>query len=164
MPACWVVFPAPLGPRNPNTSPSFTCRVRSSTAVRSPNFLVRFSVSIKCCHGTRVRYPLHGNFEFNSNVESIDAIFLNRLAHKPIFLTVCFMQMVWKTLNLFGHKSQPKVTLSYEIMMNCKCVTCSVQSESACAKPKIAARIEMLQNPDPSKMLGPGMIGRTSTC
>ena len=61
-------------------------------------------------------------------------------------------------MNLFGHKSQPKVTLSYEIMMNCKCVTCSVQSESACAKPKIAARIEMLQNPDPSKMLGSGMM------
>ena len=41
-----VVFPAPFGPRKPKTSPSSTCRVRFSTAVRLPNFLVRFSVSI----------------------------------------------------------------------------------------------------------------------
>ena len=42
-----VVFPAPLGPRNPKTSPSLTSRVSPSTAAVSPNFLVRFSVVIK---------------------------------------------------------------------------------------------------------------------
>jgi hypothetical protein len=36
-----VVLPAPLGPRNPNTSPSFTEKEMSSTAVRDLNFLVR---------------------------------------------------------------------------------------------------------------------------
>ena len=41
-----VVFPAPLGPRNPKTSPSSTRRVSASTAVTSPNFLVRPSISI----------------------------------------------------------------------------------------------------------------------
>src|SRR5208283_1360464 len=42
-----VVFPAPFGPRNPKTSPSSTRSVTPSTAVSPPNFLVRFSVSIK---------------------------------------------------------------------------------------------------------------------
>ena len=37
-----VVFPAPFGPRNPNTSPSGISRERFSTAVIWSNFLVRF--------------------------------------------------------------------------------------------------------------------------
>lgn len=45
-----VVFPAPFGPRKPKTSPSSTCRLRSSTAVKAPNFFVRFSTSIKLGH------------------------------------------------------------------------------------------------------------------
>ena len=40
-----VVFPAPLGPNSPKISPLSTLRVRLSTAVRLPNFLVRLSVS-----------------------------------------------------------------------------------------------------------------------
>ena len=35
-----VVFPAPLGPRNPVTVPSATSKLRSSTARTSPNRLV----------------------------------------------------------------------------------------------------------------------------
>ncbi len=42
-----VVLPAPFGPRKPKTSPSLTFKVRLSTAVRTPNFFVRLSVSIK---------------------------------------------------------------------------------------------------------------------
>src|ERR1700738_1652731 len=48
-----VDFPAPFGPRNPNTSPSWTCMVRPCSEVfffrcRNPNgySLLRFSVSI----------------------------------------------------------------------------------------------------------------------
>src|SRR5680860_979259 len=37
------VLPAPFGPRRPNTSPSYTARDRSSTAVRSPYRLVNLS-------------------------------------------------------------------------------------------------------------------------
>ncbi len=39
-----VVLPAPLGPRNPNTSPRATLKDRPSTAVRLPKRLVRRSV------------------------------------------------------------------------------------------------------------------------
>jgi hypothetical protein len=49
-------------------------------------------------------------------------------------------------LNLFGNKTEPKVLLSYDVMMKCKCGVCPVQAESECAKPKIKARSEMLQN------------------
>src|SRR5690606_12922654 len=38
-----VVFPAPLGPRNPRTSPWRAVKLRSSTAVCFPYRLVRFS-------------------------------------------------------------------------------------------------------------------------
>src|SRR5215831_12294299 len=41
-----VVLPAPLGPRNPNTSPRSTDRSRSRTAVTSPKLLVRCSNAI----------------------------------------------------------------------------------------------------------------------
>jgi hypothetical protein len=35
------VLPAPFGPRNPNDSPGATSKSIASTAVKSPNFLVR---------------------------------------------------------------------------------------------------------------------------
>lgn len=41
-----VVFPAPLGPRNPVTRPAGTSKLRSSTARRDPNALVRPRVLI----------------------------------------------------------------------------------------------------------------------
>src|SRR5690606_11262132 len=41
-----VVFPAPLGPRYPKTTPSGTSRSRSARAVRWPNRLVRLYVRI----------------------------------------------------------------------------------------------------------------------
>ena len=43
-------------------------------------------------------------------------------------------------------------------MTKCRCITCPVQSDSACIKPKIAARNQMMQNPDLSKILSPGMM------
>src|SRR5688572_15600248 len=60
-----VVFPAPLGPRKPNTSPCSTCRVRPFTAARSPNTFLSSSVLIAetdieyCQYFTRsnLRYP-----------------------------------------------------------------------------------------------------------
>src|SRR2546426_2862724 len=41
-----VVFPAPFGPRNPNTSPSCTSRSSPSTAASEPKRFVSFSVRI----------------------------------------------------------------------------------------------------------------------
>ena len=41
-----VLFPAPLGPRNPNISPLSTEKEMSFTAVTSPNDFVRDFVSI----------------------------------------------------------------------------------------------------------------------
>ena len=61
-------------------------------------------------------------------------------------------------MNLFGHKSEINVMLTFDVMMKCKCVTCPVQADSACAKPKIAARNESMQNPDLSKIMSPGMM------
>ena len=37
-----VVFPAPLAPKKPKISPFLTSKVMASTAVKSPNVLVRF--------------------------------------------------------------------------------------------------------------------------
>jgi hypothetical protein len=63
-------------------------------------------------------------------------------------------------LNLFGHKTQPKVLLTYDVMMKCQCAMCPVQANSACAKPKIVARDEMMKNPsgEMSKIMSPGMM------
>src|SRR6056297_1624812 len=41
-----VDFPAPFGPRNPNTSPSSTDSDRPSTAATSPNCFVNSSISM----------------------------------------------------------------------------------------------------------------------
>src|SRR5215213_2071211 len=41
-----VVFPAPFGPRNANSSPGGTCRVRSCTATFGPYSFVTLSIRI----------------------------------------------------------------------------------------------------------------------
>src|SRR3546814_21092150 len=41
-----VLLPAPLGPRKPVTRPSWATKLMSSTAVKPPYFLVRFSTLI----------------------------------------------------------------------------------------------------------------------
>jgi hypothetical protein len=63
-------------------------------------------------------------------------------------------------LNLFRRKTGPRVLLTYDVMMKCKCGLCPVQANSACAKPKIAARDEMMKNPNAemSSIMTPGMI------
>jgi hypothetical protein len=63
-------------------------------------------------------------------------------------------------LNLFGHKTEPKVLLTYDVMMKCKCGVCPVQANSACAKPKIMARDEMMKNPSSEikRIMTPGMM------
>ena len=42
-----VLFPAPLGPRNPKISPDSIFRVISSTALKSPNDFVSEFISIE---------------------------------------------------------------------------------------------------------------------
>ena len=62
-------------------------------------------------------------------------------------------------LSFFGHK-EIKVGLTYDVIMKCKCTGCSVQIDSNCTKPKIAARNEMLNNPGKliEQIMSPGMM------
>ena len=63
-------------------------------------------------------------------------------------------------MSLFGHKKGIQVNLTYDVLTKCKCVACPVQTNSACAKPKIDARNEMLQNPSKmmQQIMSPGMM------
>jgi hypothetical protein len=64
-------------------------------------------------------------------------------------------------LNLFGRNTQPKVTLTFDVMKECQCGVCPVQADSACAKPKITARTEMIKNMNSGNVqniLSPGMM------
>jgi hypothetical protein len=62
-------------------------------------------------------------------------------------------------LSFFHHK-EIQVGLTYDVMMKCKCITCSVQTDSPCTKPKIAARNEMVNNPGKlmEQIMSPGMM------
>ena len=62
-------------------------------------------------------------------------------------------------LSFFHHK-EIQVGLNYDVMMKCRCITCSVQTNSACTKPKIAARNEMVNNPGKlmEQIMSPGMM------
>jgi hypothetical protein len=60
-------------------------------------------------------------------------------------------------LGFFGHKKEINVPLTSDVMMKCKCVTCPVQVNSACAKPKVMARMEMVKNTEMSKKMSPEM-------
>jgi hypothetical protein len=44
---------------------------------------------------------------------------------------------------LFGKKEEGNVPLNSDVMMKCLCGMCPVQTESACAKPKIEKMMEM---------------------
>ncbi len=57
-------------------------------------------------------------------------------------------------MDFFGHKTQPKVILSYEVLTKCQCAKCPVQAESQCAKPKIAARDKMLADMNSGNVQG----------
>jgi hypothetical protein len=64
-------------------------------------------------------------------------------------------------LDFFGHKTQPKVMLNYDVITKCQCVNCPVQTGRECAKPKIAARNNMMSNVNSGNLqniLSPGMI------
>ena len=64
-------------------------------------------------------------------------------------------------MNFFGHKPQPKVMLSYDVITKCQCVNCPAQTASECIKPKIAARSNMMNNVNSGNLqdiLGPGML------
>ena len=50
-------------------------------------------------------------------------------------------------MGFFGRKKEIVIQPTYDVIMQCKCAACPVQADSACAKPKIAARNEMIQNP-----------------
>ena len=63
-------------------------------------------------------------------------------------------------MDLFGHKNEINVALTFDVIKECQCVTCPVQANSACAKPKIAARNDMLKNPMNmmQQFMSPGMM------
>ena len=64
-------------------------------------------------------------------------------------------------LDLFGHKTQPKVTLTYDVITKCRCINCPVQINSGCTKPKISARNDMINKMNSGNVqdiLGSGMM------
>ena len=63
-------------------------------------------------------------------------------------------------MSFFGHKKEIQIPMDSESIFNCKCITCPVQANSPCAKPKIEARNELVQNPQKlmEKMMTPGMM------
>jgi len=65
-----------------------------------------------------------------------------------------------KSLSLFGHKKEINVTMTYDVILKCKCITCPVQADSPCAKPKIEARNDMVENPGKmmQQIMSPGMM------
>src|SRR6185295_9846638 len=82
-----VVLPAPLGPRNPSTSPGCTEKLRSSTATSHWYFLVRFWVLIMAPAeiGTPLgKFPAASGRRFCAMVEASRKL---RCAHAPIRIT-----------------------------------------------------------------------------
>jgi hypothetical protein len=63
-------------------------------------------------------------------------------------------------LSFFGHKKETQIPFNSDSIFNCKCVTCPVQANSPCAKPKLTTRNELIQNPQNfmQQMMGPGMM------
>jgi len=63
-------------------------------------------------------------------------------------------------LGFFGRKKEIVIQATYDVITQCKCTTCPVQTDSACAKPKIAARNDMIENPGKmmQQMMSPGMM------
>jgi len=63
-------------------------------------------------------------------------------------------------VSFFGHKKDIQIPFDSESIFNCKCITCPVQENSPCAKPKIAQRNELVQNPQKlmQNMMSPGMM------
>ncbi len=65
-------------------------------------------------------------------------------------------------MDLFSHKRAINVPLTFDVMMKCKCVTCPVQANSECSKPKITARMEMMKNAGMAKSMDPEMMKHMS--
>jgi hypothetical protein len=63
-------------------------------------------------------------------------------------------------LGFFGRKKEIVIQPTYDIITQCKCIACAVQTGSACAKPKIAARNDMIENPGKmmQQIMSPGMM------
>ena len=63
-------------------------------------------------------------------------------------------------MSFFGHKKDIQIPFDSESIFNCKCVICPVQANSPCAKPKIAMRNELIQNPQKfmQQMMSPGLM------
>lgn len=63
-------------------------------------------------------------------------------------------------MSFFGHKKDIQIPFDSESIFNCKCITCPVQANSLCAQPKIAARNELVQNPQKimQQMMNPEMM------
>ena len=65
-------------------------------------------------------------------------------------------------LDFLGHKRAINDPLTFDVMMKCKCVSCPVQANSECAKPKIATRLEMVRNSEMAKNMDPEMMKHVS--
>ena len=63
-------------------------------------------------------------------------------------------------MSFFGRKKVTQVSLTFDVIQKCRCVTCTVQAASECAKPKLASRKEMMENPATmlNQIMTPGMM------
>ena len=63
-------------------------------------------------------------------------------------------------MSFFGRKKVTQVSLTFDVIQKCRCVACTVQTTSECAKPKLASRKEMMENPASmlSQIMTPGMM------
>src|SRR5215217_4125368 len=75
-----VVFPAPFGPMNPNTSPCSSFKVSRSRAYRSPYFLVRSRHSII---GGLVSCELPAAGRLHRQVHADVGVLLDDAVHRP---------------------------------------------------------------------------------
>jgi hypothetical protein len=63
-------------------------------------------------------------------------------------------------MSFFSRKKVTPVSMTFDVIQKCRCVACSVQATSECAKPKLASRKDMMENPASmlSQIMTPGMM------
>ena len=63
-------------------------------------------------------------------------------------------------MGFFNRKKVVQPSLTFDVIQKCRCVACSVQAASECAKPKLASRKEIVENPSSmlSQIMTPGMM------
>ena len=94
-----VVFPAPLGPIKPNTSPGKTLKLTRFTATVLPNVRTRFSNSIA---GREPEFESAQGGKFNLPLPDHDV---------DVSFNLCILDWQIKTVAAFGHRKVAAVSI-----------------------------------------------------